>query len=1296
MKYVKPIDPVTTWHFLKDNPENAAFYASSLIKSPKTSEDSENYWFPTPEEPGDPQTHTPIQQRILRELRCLQDLEKLNPQDDTDSRKQFLANFDWTESTLNPVEIAQIEELLVEFHDIFARHRFDIGMNEDFKVTLTPKDDSPAYSQSLPTPINLKEDILVELALLHRYGIITTLPFSKYASPIFAQKKPNGKLRLLVDLRKINNLISDDYINNNHPVSTLTDAAQHMAGKRLFCKLDCSQAYHCLQMADQRSIEMLAFNFASRTFAYRRLAQGLSRALSAFSSLMREYLDKVIKADQCAQYVDDIGIAANSATQLINNLRATFECIRTAGLKLMMHKCHFGAKEIDFLGRTITPEGVRPQRPRVQNFLGKTKFPKSKKALQRYLGFLNYYRNYIPRLSEKLTPFFKLLKNEAKVMVTPELLEQFTEINKALDRCCELALKQPLPNKQIALMTDASFSAAGYAVLIEDDPMEKYSSTRKAFAPVAYGSKTFSPAQMKMSIYAKEFLAIFFAFKDFGHICWGTPTPVIIITDNKSVTRFFQTKIIPPTLWNACNYVIQFSFTIAHIPGKNNTAADDLSRLEICLKEKLVLRIREDIPTTPIELNVQSARLTEEDQIFYTDNDEETEEQLWQRKKEARSNPTIQPPDILLDKLSLHKSTQIQTPTLQKLAKPITMAIEQNNDITLQQLRLKLQKEQYSETILQQDPRHRHYCRQLDRLSVHEDIIYRDYYDETGSVQFCQVLLPKQLVTELLQSLHGTANKHPGSSKMLHEIRQKYYYPGVAKIVKKWVQGCEICIKDKQIANASITPEILSLPDWDLGPEDALQIDLLPNLPPSGGYENIITALDVFSRYLFAYPVTDASAISTAKVLIDIMTRHTYLPTTPITEKGTAFTSRVVEEVAKILGITLKCATTKHPQTIGKLERTHASLKGNLKMASGEYRRQWHNHLPLAALNYNTTYHSSLGCEPSEIFHGRVPYNILDHRLGLNLNPKIIPTTDFAEELQRRLRILIDQTKKNIMQSYLKYKDYYDRKAQAAPSEQGDFCFILQILADHQGSKIPFREFRWIGPYVIEKVLPNENYIVRKLNSTKTQILHRIRLRKDTSNTTLQDTRPEGNLQADDEIIIPQDDLYIISWESNFDDFPPSTEQQINPNDSPTNFDEQDAIITDLDLRSTRRQENTDAADSDSHSREVAEADLRSARRQTNTESDNSEQDAREQTTEDRQSTRRQETTEFENDELANQDYPKGGNSEFSTSGGNDTTVPDVLIEETDDYVVEKESPRGGKYNLRPNPTPNFTDEYRY
>ena len=142
--------------------------------------------------------------------------------------------FKWEGSQIKVSNRKQLEQTIVEYNDIFARHRLDIGINNIFKVKLTPKDERPIYTQSLPVPINLKEDLTVELALMHRYGIITTLPFSKYASPIFAQSKPNGKLRLLVDLRKINALISDDYINNNHPVSTLSDAAQHLPGKQLF------------------------------------------------------------------------------------------------------------------------------------------------------------------------------------------------------------------------------------------------------------------------------------------------------------------------------------------------------------------------------------------------------------------------------------------------------------------------------------------------------------------------------------------------------------------------------------------------------------------------------------------------------------------------------------------------------------------------------------------------------------------------------------------------------------------------------------------------------------------------------------------------------------------------------------------------------------------------------------------------------------------------------------------------------------------------------------------------------
>ena len=410
-KHNKPVDMAILSMIPQGDPDLTA-YLNELLRTNKTEQRNNTFWFPTPANPGKPEDHTPIHTRILNELNELKNKEKLNPKESTKSQNKFLERFYWTDTLLTETEKQTIEDILVDYHDLFARHRMDIGMNTAFKLKLTLKDDEAVYSQSLPMPIDLKEDLFVELALMNKYGIITVLPFSKYASPIIAQRKPNGKLRLLVDLRKVNGLISDDYTNNNHPISTVSDAAQHLAGKSLFCELGCSQAYHCLQMADQRSVGMLTFNFASRTFAYKRLAQGLSRSVSAFSSFMREYLDPVVKADKCAQNVDDIGIAANNATDLTRNIRAVFKGIRQAEMKLTVEKCLFGVRQVEFLGRKISPEGISPPARKNQNFLDKLRFPKSKKALPRYQGFVNYYRIFIPRMAEKLNPFYKLLKTE--------------------------------------------------------------------------------------------------------------------------------------------------------------------------------------------------------------------------------------------------------------------------------------------------------------------------------------------------------------------------------------------------------------------------------------------------------------------------------------------------------------------------------------------------------------------------------------------------------------------------------------------------------------------------------------------------------------------------------------------------------------------------------------------------------------------------------------------------------------------------------------------------------------------
>ena len=302
--------------------------------------------------------------------------------------------------------------------------------------------------------------------------------------------------------------------------------------------------------------------------------------------------------------------------------------------------------------------------------------------------------------------------------------------------------------------------------------------------------------------------------------------------------------------------------------------------------------------------------------------------------------------------------------------------------------------------------------------------------------------------------------------------------------------SCEQCLRESRINPQLTRPPLQTPNEYITAPEDAMQIDLVPGLPPSGGYENIVTAIDVVSRYLFAYPTSNQDAKTVAKVLINIMTKHAYLPTTLISDKGTAFTSTVIKEVAGVLGITLKHATTKHAQTTGLLERSHASIKQALEIETGERRSLWHKYVSTAVVNYNTSYHASIGCEPSRVIYGRIPYNILGLKMGIR--PQQIPPPDsqIAQDVLEHTETIFQDVRKNPMQAYLKCKAYYDRKANASKLKKADYVFILQPKADHHRSKIPFTDFRWIGPYIIEKVLPNNNYLVRKIGTNKTQSLH--------------------------------------------------------------------------------------------------------------------------------------------------------------------------------------------------------------
>ena len=312
---------------------------------------------------------------------------------------------------------------------------------------------------------------------------------------------------------------------------------------------------------------------------------------------------------------------------------------------------------------------------------------------------------------------------------------------------------------------------------------------------------------------------------------------------------------------------------------------------------------------------------------------------------------------------------------------------------------------------------------------------------------------------------------------------------------------------------------------------------------------------------------------------------------------------------------------------------------------------------------------------------------ILDHKLGLRFNPNTAPTTNFAEELLRRNKILYDKTKKNVMQSYIKYKRYYDKKAKASPLKEKDYCFILQPKGDHQGSKIPLRDFRWIGPYLVEKVLPNNNYVVRKLNTNKIQILHRIRLRKYNPEKPPEDKYQDAQWQTDDNIVVPQGDLYTISWETEFGghlfDFP-----IINTDANAIDFDESytqgpDTVIVPRSYfhDSSNGQNGETCPNSDPSVPQILKPKLNGQNQDIESTTDLAQRDISQQMFEPSTDT----ATAYE----PMPQPPSRQSDNPSTLDFNGPTTENIPQTEPSHF-------RGGNYNLRRNPNPNYSELYRY
>ena len=311
--------------------------------------------------------------------------------------------------------------------------------------------------------------------------------------------------------------------------------------------------------------------------------------------------------------------------------------------------------------------------------------------------------------------------------------------------------------------------------------------------------------------------------------------------------------------------------------------------------------------------------------------------------------------------------------------------------------------------------------------------MYRLFFDDCGTVKYKQFSVPKRFGVEL--SSASIIQKLPevlALPKPVEEFRKRFYFPNFTKFFISSIKNCLTCLQLKRVPSKFLKTPLQPGSSLNSYPGQTLQIDLVGPLKlPVRRY--VLTAIDVFTKYLFAVPLTNVRADTIAREITSIFLQHSYIPKTILFDRETSFVSELLHELTKLLEIQLDYASLKHPQTVGVFERSHSALKRILKLNTNEQWNDWFKYVHLATFIHCTSYHSAIACIPTVLFHRREPIKSLDLRFNNTLIERFSPNSEFVMALQDAMSKKFSETKFKLSEMYNKYRAYYDCKAEAKP-----------------------------------------------------------------------------------------------------------------------------------------------------------------------------------------------------------------------------------------------------------------------
>lgn len=394
---------------------------------------------------------------------------------------------------------------------------------------------------------------------LLRRGIIRH-SISPYCARVVLVTKPNGKKRMCVDLRPLNERIYPQ----KFPFPIPEDQLDKLYNKKWFTKLDLKDSFYQIDIHPDDT-HYFSFATPSGQFEFVKLPFGYSESPAEFQKRILFAFRDLIQRDKILVYIDDLLIATESIEENLEILREVLLIIKRYSFELNISKCLFLKREIEYLGYTVSASGITLCGKHVQAVLNFPQ-PQNVKQLQGYLGLTSYFRRFMKNYAIKARPLQLLLRKGADFNWNNECMEAFKQLKKELTTPPVLCVYNPRVETELHM--DASSRGFG-AILLQKQSEGKMGS-------IAYFSKVTTDTEQRYHSYELETLAIVKAIERFHVYLQGINFR--IVTDCNSLVLAMKKININPRIARWSLALQNYKFELIHRPAEKMTHVDCLSR----------------------------------------------------------------------------------------------------------------------------------------------------------------------------------------------------------------------------------------------------------------------------------------------------------------------------------------------------------------------------------------------------------------------------------------------------------------------------------------------------------------------------------------------------------------------------------------------------------------------------------------------------------------------------------------------------------------------------------------------